>query len=120
MSVFVWFLVFSTLVAALLPPLAHAYKVVHGIDETCDHFGIKLVQVPKLMAETGLDEADTHLEHCPFCTPHAVIGFPAALGLNRNVGITRTAFVPPLYLFAPARLFAWLIPSSRAPPFYIS
>ena len=118
-SLLAWLLVFATLAAAVLPPFVHAHMHEHGT-HTCDHFGIRLVQVPQLLGDVVPDSSETHLEHCPFCMHHVVPGFPTVLTFQHDVNDVRTAFVPLLYLFAHDTLFAWLIPSSRAPPLSLS
>lgn len=119
-SFLIWLLVFSTVMATLLPPVAHAYLHAHETVTAHTHPGDELRSMARMAGEATPHEQDGHLEYCPLCMHATVSGFPIATSLKRNLGDSRMTFVPPLYLFAPNTLFAWLIPSSRAPPLPLS
>ncbi|RQO38775.1 hypothetical protein DBR37_00355 [Herminiimonas sp. KBW02] len=112
----VWLLVVCTIAAALLPPIAHAYLHDHDVEDAYQHVVVELSNGATFSEPATSDEQDSQHEHCPFCMKHHVSGYPAMLSMQLDGDHARMTFVPPLYLSAHSTLFAWLIPSSRAPP----
>lgn len=116
----IWLLVFSTLAAALLPPVAHAFIHKHVTDTGSVLLGNEFGHITKVLEHTSFDEQDSDKEFCAYCTQLSISGFPVTSTFQRDLRDSRIAFVPPLYLFARCALFAWLTPSSRAPPLFLS
>jgi len=113
-----WIALTAMLALALLPTLSHALAFARGdgaLAEICTPQGAKLVAPG---GETPAPDGTLlgHLDHCPLCSLHG-----AALGLPpvavRHVEPSSLAHaVPPLFLAAPRRLFAWSAARPRGPP----
>ncbi len=110
------------LALALLPTLAHALAHGQGVAsrwvEVCTPQGMKQVAVDA--AELGDAAApaaalSATLERCADCTLSAPAAPPPAVVTLPERG-NAAAYVPPLFLHAPRKRFAWCSAQPRAPP----
>ena len=111
---------FAMLLAALAPAATQALAAANDQHvrwtAVCTSDGARLMPVPTDAAGVPVAPAAGHVDHCPFCAPHA-----AATALPPHAEVTVPAVagsdpVPPLYLLAPHPLFAWASAQPRAPP----
>lgn len=114
-----WLALLAMLALAMVPTVSHALAKARGSTqwtEVCTPQGMRLVA---LDAETAPDQQPAvggHLEHCPWCgMGGATPGLPPA-SLTVLPPEVRVRLVPPLFLLAPQRPFAWAPAQPRGPP----
>jgi hypothetical protein len=114
-----WLANFAILLAAFAPTVSHAMAAARGGAswvEICTTAGPAIVKLNGDQAPNAPKNAPaSHLEHCPFCFPHAgAAGLPPAVAaLPVTVG---SYALPELFYRAPRPLFAWAAGQPRAPP----
>ena len=107
-----WIALFAILFGALAPTLSHAFvpAAAQAVEfPICSDHAVE-VKKPGL-PELGADP----LKHCPYCVDqhHAPGLLPKAFSPLFAVG---GQLLPSLFYAAPAPLFQWAAPQSRAPP----
>jgi hypothetical protein len=109
-----WIAMLAILFGVLAPTLSHA--VVPAAAQAVD-FPVCSAHAQTADAKTpGLPEpAADFSKHCPYCAgQHHIPGLlPQAFAA---LAVADGAILPPLFYRAPAPLFHWAAPQSRAPP----
>lgn len=116
---FSWLALLAVLGGAMAPTVSHALNSEGGWLEVCTAQGIKIIQVESAPGEQGPSDPrhQIHLEHCPFCVPHAgSLGLRPAAEQVFRLPQDRSSFFPPLFFSAPQSLFVWVSANPRAPP----
>lgn len=122
-SVTSWFATLAILVAALAPAVGHALAALSDGElrwvEVCTVAGVKQVSVTTVDAsgEPPIDGEQIFVtEHCPYCSTHSgSFALAATAVVGFSVHVDPQPF-PSAYLHGPRPLFAWTVPSPRAPP----
>jgi Protein of unknown function (DUF2946) len=113
-AVLAWLAVFAL---TLLPSLARVVNATtqSGWVEVCSAQGMRWVAPDGTLSERGPGgQSAAHGEHCPLCGS-GVAAPPTAVAVS-GLPPPGDAFVAPLFLHAPRRLFAWSSAQPRAPP----
>ena len=113
---------FAMLLAALAPAVTSALAAANSQHvvwtAVCTADGARLVPVPTDAHGVPVAPTAHHVEHCPFCSPHAAsTALPPAPALAVVPVVGGSDQVAPLFLLAPRPLFAWAAAQPRAPPF---
>jgi len=110
----VWIALCAILMAALAPSVSHMMASQRQEASPACHLAVH--QSQHLHSDTNKTTATLALDDCGYCSMQAQLPILPTLLHNAGTVIDLIRFVPPLFLFSPQPLFAWLHAQPRAPP----
>lgn len=113
-----WIACFAILMSTLAPVISQALRADPATPwtEVCTPLGAKLVRIDDATPGSPTQKlpGGHPLQHCPYCTLHAM-GLPPAPASPLQLPVLSFG-LPELFYAAPAPLHAWATAQPRAPP----